>query len=262
MLNLQGGRLLRLFDLLYRMEKLARTDPIAAHGNGTFRKSLDYNVKMLINLLEMLDAPVSIKHARTILMYSSAPKSQCDPPAFVELVSRSLEELRERIKDELDDRTFHYLQPRHAKLFLAGQDAFGDEVVAAFPRASTDMAEAVACMVWGRHTACVFHLMRVMEISLYEVGEKLGVTIVSKNGEFREWGAITRQMDDAIKNVANKDEKRRWSEVRALLDHVRHCWRNATMHPRRTYTHEEALAVFDAVKSYLRSVSTLVSGEA
>ena len=91
-----------------------------------------------------------------------------------------------------------------------------------------------------------------MEISLYEAGKKLGVTIVGKDGEFREWGAITRQMDGAIEKLPSKDEKRKWSEVRALLDHVRHCWRNVTMHPRRTYTHEEALAIFDAVKSYLR----------
>ena len=194
-------------------------------------------------------------------MYANASRERCGPAAFVKLISQSLEELRERIKDELDDRTLYYLGPKESELLLVGNYTFGNEVLDAFPKASADMSEAVACLVWGRYTACVFHLMRVMEISLHEAGEKLGVNIVGKDGEFREWGPITRQMDDAIGRLTSKDEKRRWSEVRALLDHVRHCWRNATMHPRRTYTHEEALAVFDAVKSYLRSISTLVSRE-
>ena len=232
MLKFQGGRLLRVFDLLHRMEKFARSDPTAAHGNGTYRKRLTLNIEMLIGQLEILNTAVSIKKARTILMYVSAPKEQCAPPVFVELIAQSLEELRDRIKDELDDRTLYCLESKQAELWLAGQDTFGNEVLDAFPEASTDMSEAVACLVWSRYTACVFHLMRVMEISLYEAGKKLGVTIVGKDGEFREWGAITRQMDGAIEKLPSKDEKRKWSEVRALLDHVRHCWRNATMHPR------------------------------
>ena len=125
----------------------------------------------------------------------------------------------------------YYLETTEAEFLLSGQENFGCDALKSFPEASTDMSEAVACLVWGRYTACVFHLMRVMEISLYEAGKKLGVTIVGKDGEFREWGAITRQMDGAIEKLPSKDEKRKWSEVRALLDHVRHCWRNATMHP-------------------------------
>ncbi|MDE0050677.1 MAG: hypothetical protein OXO52_12890 [Rhodospirillales bacterium] len=258
MLNLQGGRLLRVFDLLHGMEKIAKGDPTAAHGNGTFRAGLDLNVKILIEQLEILNAPVSIKKARTLLMYLSAPKEKLDPPGFVKLVSETLEELRERIKDELDDRTLYYLEPKQAELLLAGPDSFGNEVLDTFPKASTDISEAVACLAWGRYTACVFHLMRAMEFALHIVGEKLDVAIVDKNGEFLTWGKIIGNMGGAIKALNDEDEKRNWSEVHALLYHVKQCWRNDTMHPKRTYTQEEAIAVFEAVRSFLRSLSDRV----
>ena len=262
MLKFEGGMLLGVLDLLRTMEALTRLDPFKTHGDETYRAGLDSNVQILIGALELLDAPVSIKKAHYVQHLLSLPTHKHAPVPFVNVLSQSLDELRARVLDELSDRTLYYLQPTEAELLLNGQESFGNAVLNSFPEASTDMSEAVACLVWGRHTACVFHLMRVMEISLYEAGKKLGVTIVGKDGEYREWGAITRQMDGAIEKLPSKDEKRKWSEVRALLDHVRRCWRNATMHPRRTYTHEEALAIFDAVKSYLRYVSTLVSREA
>ena len=206
MLKFQGGRLLRVFDLLHCIEKLARSDPTAAHGNGTYRKSLTLNIEMLIGQLEILNTAVSIKKARTILMYVSAPIEQCAPTVFVELIAQSLEELRDRIKDELDDRTLYCLESKQAELWLAGQDTFGNEVLDAFPEASTDMSEAVACLVWSRYTACVFHLMRTMESALQEAGRTLGATVIAKDGVYLAWGQILRNMDGAIGELASEDE--------------------------------------------------------
>ena len=59
-----------------------------------------------------------------------------------------------------------------AKLYLAVLP-FGKEVGRAFPSADFDIWEATKCLALDRHTACVFHLMRVMELGLHALGKSL-----------------------------------------------------------------------------------------
>ena len=261
MLKFEGGMFLRILDLLRSMEAIAKLDPVKAHRDEAYRANLNKNIEMLIDHLKQLDAPVSVKKARSIQIALSLPKEGHDPSVFVQVISQSLDELRDRIKDELDDRTLYYLGARQAELLRADHENFGNDVTDAFPKASTDMSEAVACLAWGRYTAGVFHLMRTMEFALHVANRKIGAEIVNNDGSFLPWGTLIRNMDEAIAELADKDEKSKWSEAHSMLYHVKECWRNDTMHPKRTYTQEEAVAVFEAVKSFLRSISTLVSAE-
>ena len=97
-----------------------------------------------------------------------------------------------------------------------------------------------------------------MEFALHVAGGKLDITVVDNKGEFLVWGKLIGNMGEGIKGLADEDENKKWSEVHVLLYHVKQCWRNDTMHPKRTYTQQEAIAIFEAVKSFLRSLSTLV----
>ena len=52
---------------------------------------------------------------------------------------------------------------------------FGTEVAARFPRAIVDIEEAGKCFALGRFTACVFHLMRVVEAGLAAISRSLNI---------------------------------------------------------------------------------------
>ena len=55
---------------------------------------------------------------------------------------------------------------------------FGKDIADKFPNHVGDMLEAGNCFMLGRNTACVFHLMRVMEAAVQGFGTKLGVPLV------------------------------------------------------------------------------------
>ena len=49
-----------------------------------------------------------------------------------------------------------------------------------------------------------------------------------------------------------------WSKSHVHLYHVKQAWRNDVMHPKKTYTEEEAKAAFSAVKSFMHHLSDLI----
>ena len=95
----------------------------------------------------------------------------------------------------------------------------------------------------GRNTACVFHLMRVMEAAVQGFGTKLGVPLVYD----LEWQTILDRLNPPIKPMNKGDPLRPvYSAIHANLYHVKIAWRNETMHPKATYDEGEALNVINA----------------
>jgi hypothetical protein len=67
-------------------------------------------------------------------------------------------------------------------------------------------------------------------------------------------GAIQKMTD---KTAAQKRKKNRWSEARANLYHVKEAWRNESMHPKQTYTSEQAREVLEAVRVFMTALAKL-----
>jgi len=89
-----------------------------------------------------------------------------------------LKDFRSKLERELNHRFFLYLTEEEAAQFRSAQP-FGPEVASAFPAiVNVELCEASKCLALGRHTACVFHLMRVMEAAVQVFGKKLGATLV------------------------------------------------------------------------------------
>jgi hypothetical protein len=55
--------------------------------------------------------------------------------------------------------------PQDKLKFYNKTDLFGDEFKTKFPSANVEIIEAGNCFAFDRFTACVFHLMRAMEIA-------------------------------------------------------------------------------------------------
>jgi len=135
-----------------------------------------------------------------------------------------------------------------------------EKASAQFPRAIPDIEEAGKCLALERGTACVFHLMRVMELGLQDFATVLGVPrgIMEK-----PWGSILGNVDKAIAGLpstspAEKAYRNDCSEAAVHLRHVKDAWRNDVMHPRESYTPEQAQEVFVSVRPFMNSLAALL----
>ena len=92
-----------------------------------------------------------------------------------------LKDFRSKLERELNDRFFLYLNEEEAKQFQSTQP-FGPQVASAFPATvNTELCEASKCLALGRYTACVFHLMHVMEAAVQVFGKKLALPLLNRH---------------------------------------------------------------------------------
>lgn len=113
-----------------------------------------------------------------------------------QILQKEINILKKRIDDELKGRDFFALEQKWTPYFYEAF-LFGQEVISSLPGAIKDIEEAGKCLALERSTACVFHLMRVMEISLQQLGNKLEI-----GKEFLEdahWNNILEKLDKTIR---------------------------------------------------------------
>jgi uncharacterized protein YwgA len=80
---------------------------------------------------------------------------------------------------------------------------------------------------------------------------------VETRGARQDWGILLSEINKKIESMPKGAEKNNWSQVHANLYHVKQAWRNETMHPKATYTEEEAREVFDAMKAFSRHLASM-----
>ena len=106
----------------------------------------------------------------------------------------------------------------------------------------------------GRGTACVFHLMRIMEVGVQELGKNLGVSLVDE----KNWQNILDEVDKAIRALPKDARRVTMSQASANLYAVKLAWRNEVMHPNDKYTLEEAKTLILLAKSFMGQLATIV----
>lgn len=191
------------------------------------------------------DLKLSLLAARRIRALLSATQ----PMKYAE-VRPFLHDFFHRIADEIESARF-FAVPERALLDFREADGFGYEVVRAFPSAKTDIQESISCYILGRHTASVFHLMRVLEIALKSFGDWLGVPL-SKS---QTWGEIINTIETSRGQKKGTDQL---SEVVFHLTNIKNAWRNPTMHVERTYDEELARDLLRETKRFTSQLATLM----
>ena len=163
-----------------------------------------------------------------------------------------------RMVDELELTKFVAVESNKVGLYEPKGPLFGESTSTHYPSAYFEIEEAGKCLALGRSTACVFHLMRALEVGIRAVASNLKIPDPVKPTQ-RNWGAILKSIKDEISNRARwsrKANKLFFEEVYASLDSVKNPWRNATMHVEQTYTEEEAESIFYAVRSFMTKISS------
>lgn len=154
--------------------------------------------------------------------------------------------------------------------FLDGKLLFGSKVNAAFPSIESDLKEAGNCLAFGRNSATIFHLMRVAEVGLWELGRDRQIPLAkAKKIEFTDWGLIIRELEDAVKaiqqwqNSTSKEEAHKFYnhavvEIRAFNDG----WRRHSAHARPHMpdtSPDEAKALWGHVERFMQTLAGKIS---
>lgn len=173
---------------------------------------------------------------------------------------QNIEDLRGRILDQLDLVWFLALSTDEKDLFEPPQPVFGNQFARKFPSALFDLDEGSKCLAIGRHTACVFHLMRIMEIGIQQLGKKLSIDI---DPAHETWHQILLHVNKAInampvKTASQKSKKAKYATSSAHLSNVRIAWRNEVMHPKAIYTEEEAKEIFSHTRTFMRNLADFI----
>lgn len=211
-------------------------------------------LKNAIRGLELIGLEFSIKKARALV-------AACGSASFnQDKIANQLKELLERITDELEEGYFLHLNDNEAELYISDNPLLGIEVQNKFPNMMYDIDESSKCAGLGRYTASVFHLMRVMEFGVQKFGEKLGVTLIDQaNGKPKLWQNILNESDKAIKALQQHDQlTKRLACISSNLYNVKLAWRNEVMHPKATYTEEEAKNIIFAVKAFMNELASVI----
>lgn len=162
--------------------------------------------------------------------------------------------LQTTIFDEMSDKLFMYI-PADRATHYHHVESFGKDVNAKFPTIQYDVIEAGNCYATGRSTAVVFHLMRIMEVGVQAFGATLGVKLADE----KNWQNILDEVNKAIKALPPKDSKTvMMSQTSANLYAVKLAWRNEVMHPKDTYTLEEADNLIRVVKIFMQQLAEIV----
>jgi len=165
------------------------------------------------------------------------------------------QELMGRMVDQTKGTTYFLLAPSEAELYEQWLKGWQD-TANRFPTTITDIEEAGKCLAFNRFTACVFHLMRVMETGVQKFGSALNIEADLKNAS---WYTIMQQVTKAIENMwPDKEKKARHSAAAAHLDAVRLAWRNDVMHPKATYTENEAQILWLHIRTFMQELSSLI----
>lgn len=198
----------------------------------------------------LISAAKSIKH---VLMRLS-------DTTFVRL-HENLIQIREVIIDDLQDIRLTFI-PRDKSIFLDKEHEDKDKIIQSFPSTLEDYKEAVFCYVSGRHTAAVFHSMRILEYGIRALAKDLKLNFYRQN-----WGTIIKKIKDEIdkeikaltsqpKDLARSERLQFLSNAAQEFTYFKDGWRNYVMHGEDKYDEHQALSVFYHVKAFMIHLST------
>lgn len=187
-----------------------------------------------------------------------------------------LEELRNRIQDELKSRQFLYIPPSKA-VYWENEELFGEEVLEAIPEAREDIGEACSCLAVGRNQASVYHCIGIMQAALFKLAEHLSTASgmgFTLNLDVDDWGSVGTKIHTAVDKLreratlkggdpavyaAWKAQEPVYAELESDLTAVKKAWRHTIAHYRQRYTAGQAQKVLDRVRDFVRQVASLLA---
>ena len=179
----------------------------------------------------------------------------------IEELTMGIDTLQDMVISEMNDRS--YLRIPQIRIgWFDKEDAFGPKVSKVFSKAIPDIKDAGNCYAIGLHTACVFHLMRVLEHGLGALAKDVGLKFYRQS-----WGGIIGKIQNKIDNEIEalnkmpKDPARTErltfvSKAAKEFVYFKDGWRNYAMHSLEEYDAPKAESVLNHVKAFMIHLSS------
>lgn len=259
-MRLYADKFLGVMNALAGIRHLLQSYPPGTQGTVMVEniEIFDQGLPHLAELFDQMDMPLSKRHIGTILNAKNLGQQYqiSDLINVINIIYAS-------VHGELDGRLFLGIHPSSAKYYSSPEAIFGSDVLAKFPSISYEIDEAAKCLALERHTASVFHLMRVMERCIFAIRMCLGLPDPVKLGD-RNWGTILSRIKDEMER-RNKSVPPQWliSKDRSLFDDlyaslvaVKNAWRDPTMHVENMYVEENAAHILLTVKALTKKIAS------
>jgi hypothetical protein len=166
MIKLPVPEYLALIQLSERM--VAHCGRIARHDPPVEQQEARDFLAELAALLKERTAELSLSPAMHSMLTSLEKRVASDSFLVLSALTR---DIGNALIAELQGYLFLCLNTLEGKRLRDAEASFGDEALDAFQDAHRDMAAAMRCAALNEWTACVFHLMRVLEHGLRQIGD-------------------------------------------------------------------------------------------
>jgi hypothetical protein len=161
-------------------------------------------------------------------------------------------------------RHAYFIVPENRKNWYRDDDTplFGEAIASAIPNSTVEIAEAGRCYALERWTACVFHLMRAVELALHKWSGDLGLVLKTSAEQANMQDILTAadlklkaigQQPKSIERDANLEY---FGDTSAHFRAIKDAWRNHVAHAKRTYDERETTAILNNVHSFLEKLAT------
>jgi hypothetical protein len=185
----------------------------------------------------------------------------------LKFLKREHAELANLVRRELKRKVAISLSETDATELFDNPRPFDSERVSVndrFPDAVYDIQEAANCKALSRPTACVFHLMRVLEVGLNALATDVGIPWPSRN----DWQDVINAIEGKVKEIekgsgtlpTNWREKRQfYADSATQFTHFKDGWRNYAMHFHAIYDEAKADIIYRSVQDFMRVLATRLS---
>jgi hypothetical protein len=230
-------------------------------------------LKSEIQNLEMKRTQERIKKVEMLLAPVSHPFESFSLPDLV----HQLEEIISAIVADLEEKQFFYMPPEFAT-YYDQDDLFG--IADFFPKANEEIKMAGNCYATGNNTACVFHLMRAVEIGAKAMvsalkAQKYLVTPVNIKGakkmvkkpvELCDWKMLRDGLTKALTglekgtrtSLSKKETLEFYSHAISQFSHFKDAWRNSVAHSRKIYQTGETSDIMNNARQFLQHLAQRV----
>ena len=210
------------------------------------RKELKICISKFLDEAQFLGLPITAKAA---VRFINSTDSRSP-----EQLSGLLDQIYSRFFDEAANLPLFYVHQEALKYYNK-TDLFGEEFKTGFPTANAEIIEAGNCFAFDRFTACVFHLMRSLEVALKALFRELGLPPLTTAGA-QNWNGILREIKDKLDTNKAIPDHAFYESAYAFLAAAKNPMRNATMHVDVIYDEASATTLFDAVGAFMRHIAT------
>jgi hypothetical protein len=190
-------------------------------------------------------------------------------PFTLQELSLQLAELNDKIAEVLGANKFLII-PGADTEFFDNYLIFGFDVAKKFPEASKEIVAAGTCYAAACYSACVFHLMRAVELGARSMVNSLKVRQHLIRGghsmpvELCDWGTLIAALDKGVAALAtgtrtSKSRKNKFEFYNHAVGSFRNfkdAWRNNVSHMRKSYGQSEAKDVLENTRQFMKHLAT------